>query len=176
MEDLIPFLIVITISIIGSAMRKKQKPQVPGAYVEEEPLHEVPQSDLLGWMERMLDDQKLPYTEKQVPETPYDSMETTLASHEPVVAQTPVKNLYQEYSGFISPEEKDEMMKKEAPRVFEKKMESKANSAKILQTDFADDLTKQSIKDGEIGRAQAKIVFNLRQAVVFSSILERKYI
>lgn len=176
MEDLIPFIIVIAISIIGAATRKKQKPPVQGGFVEEEPVHEAPQDDLLGWMERLLDDQKLPFTEKQVHESPYDSTQSSYETPEPVVAEAPAKSLYHEYSGFISPEEKDEMMKKEAPRVFEKKKETPAKYQKPLVNDFADDLTKQSIKDGEIGKQREPIDFDLKKAVIFSSILERKYI
>lgn len=178
MEDLIPFLIVIAISIIGAATRKKRKPQVNGGFLEEEIEREAPQDDLLGWMERLMDDQKLPFTGKQSELVPEEYLEESYNEPTPVVAEAPVKSLYHEYSGFISPEEKEQMMKKEAPRVFErsKSAHSTHEYMKPESKDFADDLTKQSIKDAEIGKPKVNSDFDLKQAIIVSTILERKYI
>jgi hypothetical protein len=178
MEDLIPFIIVIAISIIGAATRKKQRPPVQGNHDEEERVRDVPQDDLLGWMERLMDEQKLPFTEKHHDAVPVETMEESYEEKAPVFAAAPVKSLYHEYSGFISPEERDQMMKTEAPRVFEKSKTTQGapEYVKPVMKDFADDLTKQSIKDGEIGKPKLNIDFDLKKAIIYSTILERKYI
>lgn len=178
MEDLIPFLIVIAISIIGAAFRKKKKNPFFDSISETETEPEPRQDDFLSWMERFVDEkpEPIPY-EKVEPlyNEPVSNEKSTTYNYEDPGSRS---EQYNNYTGFISPEEKEQMMAKEAPRMFVKETHQPivTESAKSVVKEVTDDLTTQSIKDGEIGRERVDIDFDLKKAVIFSTILSRKYI
>lgn len=156
MDNLIPFLILVAISIIGVATRKKKKRPFPGSIVEEEPGKRS--DDFLGWMERFVDDEPAPkpYIEEEAP-----IKEVVVEEVAPESVAVEANKAYSHYNGFISPEEHEKLVNKESPH--KKIKEDKSEHA------------KESIKDGEIGREPDSIDFDLKQAVIFSTILERKY-
>ena len=157
MDDLIPILILLLISIIGAATRKKKKRSFPGSIVEEEPRQR--DDDFLGWMQRMgmVEDEPLQQPVVEMKAEPEIVEEVT---PEPVEVQTTNK-VFDEYSGFISPEEHKRIVDQEAPH---KPMEHKTP-----------EISDEYIKDGEIGSEENELDFDLRRAVIFSTILERKY-
>ena len=157
MDDLIPFLIVVLISIIGAATRKKKKRSFPGSIVEEEPRRR--EDDFMSWMERFVDDEPLqnPYVQQ-----PVAQVEPEVEEVEPEVVEPKVEinRAFNQYSGFISPEEHERLVEREAPHETTKSIKAEA---------------EEPIKEGEIGKAQDITDFDLRRAVIFSTILERKY-
>ncbi|MFA9390726.1 MAG: hypothetical protein ACERKD_13015 [Prolixibacteraceae bacterium] len=158
MDDLIPFLIVIAISIIGAVTRKKKKRAVFDSIAEPEPTNQ--QDDFFGWMERVVDPKPEPkpfgveeYVEEMDAVEEHAKPTYDSASHRP--------EQFAKYSGFISPAEKEEMMKKEG--------------ATAIVKSPVDDLTTPSIKDEEIGKEKVNFDFDLKKAVIFSTLLNRKY-
>ncbi|HPR61293.1 MAG TPA: hypothetical protein PLF35_10125, partial [Prolixibacteraceae bacterium] len=86
----------------------------------------------------------------------------------PQVNNATVNNKYSQYSGFITPDEKEGMMAKEGLRVNDRpkyvKHVSEIDSAKH------ENRLKHSIKKHSLIQH-----FNLKQAVVYSELLNRKY-
>lgn len=158
MDDLIPFLILVAISIVGAVARKKKRP-VDSNVPNRRP--EPAQDDFLSWMERIADNRPEP--------VPFGMNEVEFEEEiveEPVtvpVVESPVQrpNLFANYSGFISPDEKEQMIRKEAPRSIVK--------------DAKENLSAQTIKDNEIGNEKITVDFDLKKAVIYSELLNRKY-
>jgi len=179
MENLIPFLIVIAISIIGAVIRKKRSTPFFESTSETGTEPEPPQQDdFLSWMERFVDEKPEPILNEKVDlsyNEPVSNEMGTTYNHEDPGSRS---EQYNNYTGFISPEEKEQMMEKEAPRMFvkEKYQPITKEATKSGAKEVTDDLTTQSIKDGEIGRERVDIDFNLKKAIIFSTILSRKYI
>jgi hypothetical protein len=159
MDDLIPFLIIVAISIIGAATRKKRK---PGNV--ERPAYRPPrmqEDDFLSWINTIADDDE----EETVAVKPQKVVRQPVMETANVVDTIPpAKNKFDSYSGFISPQETEAMIKNEGQRV-----------TKTTHFD-ENDLTKQgSVFKEEEDLKRVKIDFDLRQAVIYSEVLNRKY-
>ena len=164
MDDLIPFLIVILIAIIGSISRIKKKRMMDENSTQSRP---IKNDDLFSWLEKLTDEEdKQPF--------PYREEENYMPKEEPVEIieekkeETPeptfekIENKYAQYNGFISPEEKQQLVKNEGFS-FAKKAADK------------DDLTKSSVLKSVAPNLNRKKGFDLRKAVIYSEILNRKY-
>ena len=154
MDDLIPFLIVVLISIIGAASRRKKKRPISDSIVEKEPARR--NDDFLGWMERLVDDEPLrqPNVEDEIVEAEEVIPEATVAKN------VSAPGLYDKYAGFISPAEHDKLVNSEGQS--------------LLKT-TEEEVAEKTIKDDEVGKEPESDDFDLRRAVIFSTILERKY-
>jgi len=163
MEDLIPLFIVIAISIIAAVGKKKKR---LGNEDISSPFNQNRKdSDILNWLEKLgLEEEVTPLAE----EKPFSANErTAIVKDTPEVVKTPEKevaiNAFSQYSGFISPEEKEQIMAKEGvSSIGHKKTEN--------------DLTQQPVIDPEKEDEKPKIAFDLKQAVIFSELLNRKYV
>lgn len=158
MEDIIPFLIVALISIVGAASRKKKKRNFSEGYTEKK--QQSGNDDFLSWMERLSgieeDEPSIPYQPQQVA-SPV-SVEEDLADE--VVEPEPEKgnkSPYANFSGFITPDERQKLIHKEAPSILHEEIQN------------------EPIKATEISSKKRRVDFDLRKAVIFSEILNRKY-
>ncbi|HNW51278.1 MAG TPA: hypothetical protein PKH79_09360 [Prolixibacteraceae bacterium] len=169
MDDLIPLIIVILISIAGALTRKK-KP-VPGnrTRVPDQKVHSG--DDLFSWLEKLsVDDKEEEVLPKQVAvpvsKNPVPNPKVTLPSDQ--VGSNPaneiVPNVYSKYSGFISPEEREALMSKEGISTVPKK---KTTEGMLIQLNTFED---EEVAD------RPKFEIDMRKAVVYSEILNRKYI
>jgi hypothetical protein len=159
MEDLIPFLIIMLISVVGAiGSRKKRReqtdvPQAPGRQLHDD---EMPE-----WFKRFIP------TEEEDLLSHQGSYETQV-SHEvkPVAEQAPAApvkpGIFDRFSGFISPDEREKLMKKEGERTISQKIQAIKNHPKPQNT-------------GNQALSIPKFNFNLKQAVINSEILNRKY-
>lgn len=157
MDDLIPFLIVVLISIVGALSRRKKKRSILDAYTDEP---QSRQDDFLGWMDRFVDPEQ---ERAQVVEEEFEDEELVEEKIVPVSKyeeQKPQAQKYTQYSGFISPAEHDKLVKEEGQRAVEQTKKENEES---------------TIKEGEIGKQLQPTEFDLRNAVIFSTILNRKY-
>jgi hypothetical protein len=165
MEDYIPLIIVILISIIGAVSRKKKRHEVENIST---PGHRISHDDeFLGWLEKLNieGDHSLFSEEKSVSES--DNKE--IVPEKLVIVEVPVKkevipNIYSKYSGFISPEEREDMMSKEGISTVKKRGVSEG------------DLTKQTAKDSDVNEIKSKFEVDLKKAVIYNEILNRKYV
>jgi hypothetical protein len=158
MDDLIPFLIIVAISIIGAATRKKRKPTEAQGTVYRKP--RVQEDDFLHWINTIADEDEEPATEIK-PRTV--SRESFVENTQPAAVVPVNNNQFASYSGFISPNETETMMKTEGERA-------------IKSTQFDEnDLTKQGSVYIDEKSAKSKVEFDLRNAVIYSEILHRKY-
>jgi len=165
MEDLIPLIIVIAISIIGAVTRKKKPMNQDGIHTPNQRDHQ--NDDLLGWLEKLniREDEEPFFEEDHSPEM----VHSEVPQRKSVLVEEPVKNevkpnVFSQYSGFISPEERENLMKREGISTVKKKV--------VMEGD----LTQQTIKDSEIIEKKPKFEIDLRKAVIYSEILNRKYI
>ncbi|MGF7140995.1 hypothetical protein [Roseimarinus sediminis] len=166
MEDLIPILIIIAISIIGSLGRKKKKRIFDGESVSSP--HQKQDDNLFGWLERLAvdeDEQSIPYSNQKA----YAEVEEEVAAKAEKPVAVPVetmteqiKNAYAKHTGFITPEEKEKLVNQEG-------------ISSIKRTAFAGDLTaEKSAYNDEVLREDE--LFDARKAVIYSEILNRKYV
>ena len=160
MDDLLPFLIVILISIIGSIGRIKKKRTLQQNSVQ--PQQKQKNEDLFSWLEKLNDNgfnQPVPYQSDSDMMQEEKSFETIQEEVAPVVEKT--ENKYAKYTGFISPEEKQKLVENEG-----KSAVKKENTEGDLTT------TKRKTL---MSRDKQKSRFDLRQAVIYSEVLKRKY-
>jgi hypothetical protein len=164
MEDLIPLLIVIAISIIGAANRKKKRQERQNISFPHQQARQ--DNELLHWLE------KLGVEEEDISpvhdENPFSiTAQNSVVKEMPVEVKAPVietiPNKFSQYAGFISPEEREQIMAKEGISSLKPKKDN-------------NDLTIKPIEESEEEMEKQRIAFNLRQAVVFSEILYRKYV
>ena len=158
MDDIIPFLIVIAISIIGAAARGKKKRDASGNIIA--PSNSKRNNDeIFSWLEKFAGEE-----EQVIPNK--EPLEQTI----PVNFEKPIENKKiiepykkqsSQYTGFISPKETQELIEKEGNRIIT------GTAQKINQTE------KTQIKIKNINN---KNVFNLKKAVIYTEILNRKYI
>lgn len=163
MDDIIPFLIVILITVIGSIGQIKKKRAIQQNSAPQ------PQSDknddLFGWLEKLNEpefDQPAPYNRDffETPtEKPVETPEVDVVP-EPVFEKT--VNKYEKYSGFISPEEKQQLTELEGNSAIEK---TNAKTDEIKNTQPKSRLYNQKLKED----------FDLKKAVIYAEILKRKY-
>jgi hypothetical protein len=165
MEDIIPLIIVIAISIIGALSRKKKRQEHENISKPEQRIRR--DDDFFGWLEKL----NIVEDEEPVPDgNPFMRMDKgeELPAKSAVVKETIVKqeipNIFSKYSGFISPEERENLMSKEGiPTV-------------VKKTVIDGDLTKQKSEESIEIEKMPKFEIDLRKAVIYNEILNRKYI
>lgn len=156
MDDIIPFLIVIAISIVSAVARKKKK-RFSEQNITSAPISKS-NDDFLSWMEKLAgveDESPIPYQRPLVDQSVVTEVKKPEVKTQPMQSET--KN---QHAGYITMEEKQRLMAKEAPHAFEFKKEQSVNDP---------------IKNAEIGTKRPKVDFELRKAVIYSEILNRKY-
>jgi hypothetical protein len=165
MEDYIPLIIVILISIIGAVNRNKKRKEHENISTPHQPIHR--DDDFLGWLE------KLNIVEDDSPVSEEKSFmgmdQSEVVPAKVVIVEAPAKNeaipnIFSKYSGFISPEERIDLMSKEGISAVSKKGISDG------------DLTKQTLKESDEFEEKSKFEIDLRKAVIYNEILNRKYI
>ncbi len=161
MEDIIPFLIIIVISIVG-AIGSRRKKRNAGENIAE-PNRRVIEDDIFDWLDKLkiTDEEHSVLGEPEIEESQLKQREEP-NKREPAVEVVTVPGIFEKYSGFISPKEREEIMSKEGiPTV---KLDPFAEG----------DLTKQNI-NSQVERKREKIEIDLRKAVIYSEIYNRKY-
>lgn len=161
MEDLIPLLIVIAVSIIGAVTNKKKKNQQNPIRERVRP-NEEHDNDFVGWLEKITNEDDLIETilPKRAPEP---VVVQQAQNFEPIVETVASKNQYNSYSGFISPEETKDMVAKEGERAVKPRIIDK------------DDLTQQNFFKNNTNESKPKFQFEARKAVIYAEILKPKF-
>jgi hypothetical protein len=164
MENLIPLLIIIVVAIISSANQKKKREQRRN--ISTPRTKQQQENDFLGWLEKLgVEEDEIPPVRQTTPFA--KSVQKDEVKEAPVEVKTPPKdsilNKYSQYSGFISPEEREQIMAKEGVSSLKPKKEEH-------------DLTVKEDEEIEKEIKKPKIEFNLKQAVIYSEILNRKYV
>jgi hypothetical protein len=162
MEDLIPLVIVIAISIFGAITNKNKKRQPQEDIGHTRPVQEK-KDDFLSWIERIAQEDDLVAPFIKAANGPTVQEKTFQEEIEQQKAAKPEPDKYASYSGFISPEETEALKQKEGARVIKTKSFDEG------------DLTKQNFFKDEEVKAKEKIDFDGRKAVIYSEILNRKY-
>lgn len=160
MEDLILFLIVMAISLIGAISRKKKKRPF-GDKIVNHPTTEK-NDDVFSWLEKIsgIDEET---------RDPYQSQEDVARPVAEVVEKEVVKpdypfQKYEKYAGGMSTTEHNDFKNREVHQ----SMREPENKTK-------DEISKNPISDSEIGKKRKKTGFSLEKALVYSEILNRKY-
>ncbi len=154
MDDIIPFLIIMALSLVGAIFNKKKKPNrpIPGVGSPDS------DDDFMGWLNRLSQQDEEP--EQQPIQV---SMRETTMQPETILQPAPVvPGRFDNYSGFIKPEETQRMMKMEgASSIMDRKRtkpEKRTEPEEIIPQE-----------------TERKLEFDLKQAVVYDTILNRKY-
>lgn len=162
MEDIIPLIIVAIISIIGAAANKKKTsktgeklPRNVSSFLQNL-LDEVPNKENIYFDEKSPDNEEFEEDIKQ--------SNVEMATTEPKVSTA---NSFNAYSGFLSPEETRNMKEKEGTSVVA--MHSKKQNEKV------EAVSKNPILEENKEPKERKIVFDLKKAVIYNEILNRKY-
>lgn len=164
MEDLIPLLIIILISIVGMIGRKKKK-----RTFEEDiatPYTSAPKDDLYSWLEKLAIDET---EEKHIPYAEPLPVEQEQAPVVPKPEPESLNKKFNSFTGFLSVNERDQQIHKGKSRFENKKSASKKVDDKVLINAPLSNQQQASL------RSQLKNNFNLKQAVIYSEILNRKY-
>lgn len=165
MEDIIPLIIVIAISIIGALGRKKKRRDNGIISTPEQRIRH--DDDFLGWLEKL----NIVEDETPVPaENPFVEMAKgdvlpakSVVVKEPVVKEA-TPNIFSKFSGFISPEERENLMSKEGISTVKK--------GGVVDGD----LTKQTAEESQAIEKMPKFEIDFRKAVIYNEIINRKYI
>lgn len=164
MEDLIPLIIVIAISIIG-ALGKKKKPPVVNHQANTSS-ERVRDEDIFNWLEKFdVDTHTAPMASvpKSEVEPEIFTYENSHIEEEPIDHVEPEKTVgkYSGFDGFISPEEREAIMSREGGSFYKKAAQEK---------------TKPVVSPlQETVEEEQESEFDIRQAVIYSEILNRKY-
>lgn len=163
MDDIIPFLIVILITVIGSISQIKKKRAL------QQNSTQAPQAkrndDIFGWLEKLNEpelDRPSPFMQNFInPQNEMPVEETELIEEaEPVIEIA--DNKYNQYNGFISPEEKKQLMEMEGSSALQKSEKEEKHRPVTL-------------KKVHPWNQKLNEEFDLRKAIVYSEILKRKY-
>lgn len=152
MDDLIPFLIVIAISIVGSAMRKKRKRDAAG---NSTPSPQNKKSDdIFSWMEK--------FTNPEESVNPYQQNveEENMPSSEKPQQITIREHLTQKAA-------------KESAKSLVNELKESSYKQKSENSSSASNFTSPVKLQAK--RVKNKQQFNLKKAVIYSEILNRKY-
>lgn len=165
MEDIIPLLIIIAISVIGAIGRKKDKRKNPNISAPE-----TRQQDdgIFDWLEKITDDRM--DTEEEIPYAPQPVSNDNVYQNETSKAFEPEEkpaNAYAAYSGFISPDEKEALMANEGISTVKQRESTIFKPKNAVESSVKTPKKEQKRKHQE--------AFNLRQAVIYSEVLNRKY-
>ena len=158
MDDLLPILIVVVISLVGSAMRKAQKKRTANNPTPNNYEPQNAEGSIFDWLEKINNNGEDPYQRFEEEEELEEIVE------EPVVVETKTettkyKSPFANYSGFISPEEKSKLVQNEGPSKHKKHSLTSEN-----------EIGKEPVK-----KVKSKQRFDLRQAVIHSIVLNKKY-
>lgn len=156
MEDLLPILIVIAISLVGAARKKKRKERPFENLKREESSSDRGNSAIFDWLEKLNIDDDDPY--RNIEQEEPEPVIADPVAEEPK-ADKKHQNEYAHYTGFITPDEKEELVKKEGNSIIHQ-----------AESDIKNEIGKE-----EIVKVKKKKRFDLRQAVVHSVVLNRKY-
>lgn len=153
MDDIIPFLIVMALSLVGAIFNKKKKPNrpIPGVGSTDS------NDDFMGWLNQLAQDEEP--EQEPIPA----SMREPIVQPETIVQPAPVvKGRFDNYSGFIKPEETQRMMQMEGtPSILNRK---RTNPEKRTEPE-----------ENILQEAERNLEFDLKQAVIYDTILNRKY-
>ncbi|HPR33438.1 MAG TPA: hypothetical protein PLK12_15160 [Prolixibacteraceae bacterium] len=161
MEDLIPLIIIILLSVVSAVVRKKRKGQAVERTISPPPKR---QEDLFTWLEQLnpdTDEEPAPgkpsFWDQPLP----DEKEPVTEIPDTIPPEQKVSTVFDSYSGVISEEEKKDLMSREGiPAI----------------TDRTRKKTEDPVKEeAELVPEYDAGFFDLRQAVIFSEILNRKY-
>jgi hypothetical protein len=163
MEDIIPLIIVILISIAGAVSRKKKRQDHENISAPHQAHHN---DDFLGWLEKLniVEDDSPVSEEKSFIEMDKREVAPAKAVVVEPVKKEAIPNIYSKYSGFISPEERENLMSKEGISTVKKRGIAEG------------DLTKQSFTDSELIEAKPRFEIDLRKAIIYNEIINRKYV
>ncbi len=163
MDDLIPFLIVLIISVVGAIGSRKKK-RSAGENIAE-PQHRAFEEDIFNWLDKLKineEDEPTPFIPEQ--EIKPLIVEEKATIPEPSKKIAPIPGIFDKFSGFISPQEREEIMAKEGGSVISKNKISEG------------DLTKQNINSDMENKKRIKIELDMKKAVIYSEIYNRKFI
>ncbi|MCF8362544.1 MAG: hypothetical protein K9G70_07970 [Prolixibacteraceae bacterium] len=158
MEDIIPLLIIIAISVIG-AFRNKNKRKNPE---NSAPRKEQHSDDMFDWLEKIVDDgepkeENIPYATETAAA---NNVEDYKEPQEKVEENKHKKsNKYERFSGFITHEEK-EQSKEDQRNLVAKNREKNRITLRRSKPRKAHTVTRD---------------FNPKQAIIYSEIINRKY-
>lgn len=167
MEDLIPLVIIILISIVG-AIGKKKKQNQQRQMLDDEPVRN--KEDIFNWLEQLTDE------DKEVMQPVYEPVkaEAKVVNVEPKVKEEFAhhESKFSNYTGFISSNTKENVMSKESSRNVIERHEFLKNEKK---TGIQDAIAESALKAKQVKKHDLLHHFNLKQAVLYSEILNRKY-
>lgn len=153
MDDIIPFLIIMALSLFGAIFNKKKKPNrpIPGLGSNQS------DDDFMGWINRLSQEDEEPA------EQPIAAPVRKTFVQPPVVEPTPVaQSRFDNYSGFIKPEDTERMKQMEGTSsIMDRK---RVKSEKLIEAEEKKNLESEKILE-----------FDLKRAVVYDTILNRKY-
>ncbi len=163
MEDFIPLIILIAISIIGMLGKKKQRKhaerQSPVESVHEE-------DDLFSWFDKLNDDSPDNQSQMQVETAgtleniPEQKEQESQGNYNSKSVKDKINSQYAAFSGAISQDEHEDIVDKKQRSIIEKheyEREKKKRRQKLVSPLIS------------------KPKFNLKQAVIYSEIINRKY-
>lgn len=166
MDDLIPLLIVILISIVGAVSNNKKKKRMESGNIAESKLSNRDE-DLLDWLDRLdinKEEQKESF-EEPIPEMQPIKVENVKTAPSSIT-RTPMPanvNIFDKYSGFITSNERKDLMEKEGIPTIVKNHVTEG------------DLTKQLTQESKKEEKKSKIELDMKKAIIYNEILKRKY-
>jgi hypothetical protein len=182
MEDLIPLFIVILLGIIGAVGRKRRRPVQEQDDVVE-PRQQSTDEDLFSWLNKLDVEDEPKNQEVEQPEVfdETDSQEIIENEEKPVVAKEkpdfkhkPAKHVFSGYSGVITEEEKPDLISKEGISAIPGKNEDK--KAEPEPEPEPEPEAEAGLSKGHtFKRKSALSDFDLKKAVIYSEVLNRKY-
>lgn len=170
MEDLIPIIVILVISLVGIATRKKKK-NILNQDIAEKPIQHT-NDDVFSWFEKLAETDN--ETHQHVPEPVFKpvpqpiSQEVKVEKRKSMVedrSEDVNNTAYKKYTGFVVPHEKHTFNKESHQPLDHKPYKSLGNeSIEILK------LSNRPIKKHALMQD-----FSLQKAVVYAEILNRKY-
>lgn len=154
MDDIIPILIIMALSLVGAIFNKKKKPNrpIPGIGSPDS------DDDFMGWLNRLSQEDEVAAEEPILIQN-----RAPIVQPEAVVKQAPVApGRFDNYSGFIKPEETQRMMQ----------MEGKSSIMDRKQIRPEKHIEHEENNSHEPVQS---LEFDLKKAVVYDTILNRKY-
>ncbi len=164
MEDLIPFLIVILVSVVGAIGSRKKKRNA-GENIAE-PHHKAFEEDIFNWLDKLKineEEEPFPYMSPEQEIEPVVAEEKAVVP-EPAKQAATIPSIFDKYNGFITTQEREDIMAKEGV--------SAINKNKISEGD----LTKQNLNSEIEIKKRVKIELDMKKAVIYSEIYNKKYI
>jgi hypothetical protein len=160
MKDLYPLLIILALSVLGSIIsRKKRATENSGSIFSPD---NEEQDDMPEWFKRFIPEEEV-FEKVQPATTLAEQLAETRTKVEDKKPEPVANSKYQQFSGFISPDERQKMMSLEGGRAITGKSKWKTDNEQVEPSPI------------EVIAKNKKTPFDLRQAVIHSAILNRKY-